>query len=35
MKTDGEAIEPLKILIVEDEILFAMDLEWQLTTLGQ
>jgi CheY-like chemotaxis protein len=35
MKTDGEAIEPLKILIVEDEILLAMDLEWQLTTLGQ
>ncbi len=35
MKTDGETDEPLKVMIVEDEMFLAMDLEAHLTTLGQ
>lgn len=34
MRTAGEAERPLKVLIVEDEVFLAMDLEWHLTSLG-
>ena len=35
MAADGSMFAPLKILIVEDEILLAMDLEAHLEALGQ
>ena len=35
VKAEGEGDPPLKILIVEDELLLAMDLESHLVALGQ
>ncbi|MBN9067764.1 MAG: response regulator, partial [Rhizobiales bacterium] len=35
MRTDARIDEPLKVLIVEDEVLLAIDLESHLEALGQ
>lgn len=35
MSAEAEASDPLKVLIVEDELLLAMDLESEIEALGQ
>ncbi|MBN9066207.1 MAG: hypothetical protein J0H60_06935 [Rhizobiales bacterium] len=35
MRTDARIDEPLRVLIIEDEVLLAIDLESHLEALGQ